>query len=385
MTAASTVHCADLRTGDRHSLRSMPKSDRPARTRKPSAEPTAKAAIPAAPHPQDKRPLLIVAAVLFVGGLAALALWRPWERHRGAGGVAVSAAPPTFVGSQACAGCHANATKAWTDSQHARAMQEATEQTVLGDFARSPLRAPRQHRDLFQARWQVFRPHRRPGWQARGLRGQVHVRRRALAAIPDRAARRSPAGAYRGLGYEREALVQPVPERKDPGARRTALDRKATELEFHLRRLSFDEPAQELRRVRRYVRDGVVGNSRRLRIVPRAGFEPRRLGDQARRRSAHGPDGGARRTRRRALGTRCQDRQFDPQQVARRGQGDRGVRAMPRAARTDRGGLSRRQAVSRPLCSDPLGRACLYTRMASSATKSTTGARSSRARCIGRA
>jgi predicted CXXCH cytochrome family protein len=42
---------------------------------------------------------------------------------------------PTFVGSKACANCHEGAPKAWSGSQHARAMQEATEATVLGDFA----------------------------------------------------------------------------------------------------------------------------------------------------------------------------------------------------------------------------------------------------------
>ncbi len=38
------------------------------------------------------------------------------------------------VGSQTCAGCHAAQTRAWAGSQHARAMQEATDATVLGDF-----------------------------------------------------------------------------------------------------------------------------------------------------------------------------------------------------------------------------------------------------------
>ena len=50
-------------------------------------------------------------------------------------GAAESAAPgPTYVGSAACAGCHAGELAAWRDSQHARAMQDAGEGTVLGDF-----------------------------------------------------------------------------------------------------------------------------------------------------------------------------------------------------------------------------------------------------------
>src|SRR5262249_591595 len=39
-----------------------------------------------------------------------------------------------FVGGQACAGCHAAEADAWKSSHHARAMQQATEATVLGDF-----------------------------------------------------------------------------------------------------------------------------------------------------------------------------------------------------------------------------------------------------------
>jgi predicted CXXCH cytochrome family protein len=41
---------------------------------------------------------------------------------------------PSFVGSAACAECHRAQTEAWKTSQHARAMQHAGDQTVLGDF-----------------------------------------------------------------------------------------------------------------------------------------------------------------------------------------------------------------------------------------------------------
>ena len=43
--------------------------------------------------------------------------------------------PPSFVGGQACAGCHAAQFGAWKGSQHALAMQPANAATVLGDFA----------------------------------------------------------------------------------------------------------------------------------------------------------------------------------------------------------------------------------------------------------
>src|SRR5208337_1457793 len=39
-----------------------------------------------------------------------------------------------YAGSAACAGCHRDESEAWTRSQHARAMQAATEASVLGDF-----------------------------------------------------------------------------------------------------------------------------------------------------------------------------------------------------------------------------------------------------------
>ena len=45
-----------------------------------------------------------------------------------------AAEPAQYVGGAACAGCHAAETKLWKGSHHARAMQSATPQTVLGDF-----------------------------------------------------------------------------------------------------------------------------------------------------------------------------------------------------------------------------------------------------------
>jgi predicted CXXCH cytochrome family protein len=46
----------------------------------------------------------------------------------------VATDPPTFVGSAACAKCHADEYEAWRGSQHAVAMEVADERTVLGDF-----------------------------------------------------------------------------------------------------------------------------------------------------------------------------------------------------------------------------------------------------------
>jgi predicted CXXCH cytochrome family protein len=45
------------------------------------------------------------------------------------------AAPPSFVGSEACASCHQGEARLWRASQHAHAMDHASEKTVLGDFS----------------------------------------------------------------------------------------------------------------------------------------------------------------------------------------------------------------------------------------------------------
>ncbi|HKB16781.1 MAG TPA: multiheme c-type cytochrome, partial [Planctomycetota bacterium] len=73
-------------------------------------------------------PLLAGAALLLAAGSA-------WLLFRGR-----SAAPPSpparggFVGSRACASCHAEVFERWRGSDHAAAMAEASEATLLGDF-----------------------------------------------------------------------------------------------------------------------------------------------------------------------------------------------------------------------------------------------------------
>ncbi len=54
--------------------------------------------------------------------------------------VEAPAPPPGFVGSEVCAGCHADAAARWRDSHHALAMQPADETTVLGNFADAEFR-----------------------------------------------------------------------------------------------------------------------------------------------------------------------------------------------------------------------------------------------------
>ncbi len=88
---------------------------------------------------------LAAAAVLAVAWLASRP---PAVTVAPAGSSASSSAPPAetappspaYVGTAACASCHAKEHQAWQGSQHDRAMAEATEANVLGNFANAKFR-----------------------------------------------------------------------------------------------------------------------------------------------------------------------------------------------------------------------------------------------------
>ncbi len=67
-----------------------------------------------------------------------------------------AAAEAHFVGSEACAGCHAKAYTAWQNSHHAHAMQHATAETVLGDFAQARFRYAGIESTFFQRDGKYF-------------------------------------------------------------------------------------------------------------------------------------------------------------------------------------------------------------------------------------
>jgi tetratricopeptide (TPR) repeat protein len=100
------------------------------------------AEISRAPGPDDHAVGSSVTTALRIGALAgtallALAAWHFFagraagERTSTAGGDTVAAA---YAGSQSCAQCHLAESKAWQASQHAVAMQHATDRTVRGNF-----------------------------------------------------------------------------------------------------------------------------------------------------------------------------------------------------------------------------------------------------------
>ena len=68
---------------------------------------------------------LVVAAVVAAGG------WYAFMRGKAPAPVS----EPAFVGSERCASCHESEFDQWRGSQHALAMQHASEATVLGDFS----------------------------------------------------------------------------------------------------------------------------------------------------------------------------------------------------------------------------------------------------------
>jgi hypothetical protein len=74
----------------------------------------------------------LVLALGLAGVLAAAGCQRTDQAAEAPKGAPVAA--PTFVGGAKCAGCHAEAADAYRGSDHARAMQAATDQTVLGNF-----------------------------------------------------------------------------------------------------------------------------------------------------------------------------------------------------------------------------------------------------------
>ncbi len=113
--------------------------------------------------PPLRRPLALalVAAILLAAGLALVLAVRAGRK------TPPSAAAATYVGSERCASCHPDETARWRPSNHARAMQVATEQTVLGDFNGATL----EHRGKT---WRFFRKGDKFVVSAEGPDGAMH-------------------------------------------------------------------------------------------------------------------------------------------------------------------------------------------------------------------
>ena len=86
-------------------------------------------------------PLGVAVLVLVILGIWWLRVPAPGVATTPVASVATAASPPApalppahYVGTQACASCHAKQTQAWQSSHHALAMQEANAQTIEGHF-----------------------------------------------------------------------------------------------------------------------------------------------------------------------------------------------------------------------------------------------------------
>lgn len=75
--------------------------------------------------------LLAIVAVLMLGGAV---VWRLFGQAQ-TSSINARPVPSEFVGSETCAGCHRTEAALWGRSQHKRAMDHATEKSVLGDFS----------------------------------------------------------------------------------------------------------------------------------------------------------------------------------------------------------------------------------------------------------
>ena len=195
--------------------------------------------------------LACAAIVLGVGAVRGDQQAAPAEIGAPAFGVLAQGAPPGFVGSQACAGCHAAEAAAWQVSQHARAMQPATDATVLGDFDG----ASAEH---FGSKAGFFRKNGRFVVETEGADGKpaefpvdytfgIEPLQQYLTTMPDGRVQALPfAWDTRTADKGGQHWFHLYPERGDPARRCPALDRRAAELELHVRRLPFDRGPQGL-------------------------------------------------------------------------------------------------------------------------------------------
>ena len=78
---------------------------------------------------------LIAAVAVVVVGLSWDFITQTLRSEFAAAPAGISAAMPTFAGSETCAECHGAEAQLWRASQHAHAMDHATEKSVLGDFS----------------------------------------------------------------------------------------------------------------------------------------------------------------------------------------------------------------------------------------------------------
>jgi len=101
--------------------------------------------------------------------LLALAGWMACSRstERTEPAASLDHQPVKFVGSQTCGGCHPAQLARWRASHHARAMQPATDATVLGDFTDRALPSSRPNAHFFRRDGRFW-------FSGEGADGEIH-------------------------------------------------------------------------------------------------------------------------------------------------------------------------------------------------------------------
>ena len=292
-------------------------------------------------------------AIAAAGALAWWAIGRsgPPPAHK------VEAGAAHFVGSQACAGCHAAQHTAWQGSQHQLAMQHATPASVLGNFDGAHFTYAGVTSTFFRRDGKYFVRTDGPD----GKLADFEIKYTFGVAPLQQYLIELPGGRMQALSIAWDTRPRSQGGQRwyhlYPKERITHTDPlhwtgAAAELELHVRRVPFDRRAQELRRGDR---TPSRPPGRRSTSAARPVTAPaRRTSTWAQNKSG-------------SPGTRSHDNgllvRFDEragvhwvmdaatgnshaQRAAHEPQGDRDLRRVPRAARADLGGLRAGQPLA---------------------------------------
>ena len=184
---------------------------------------------------------------------------------------------PAYVGTSQCASCHAREHDAWRGSHHDRAMEEADERSVLGDFANARFTYAGVTTRFFRRDGRHFvrtdGPDGKLAEFAIKYTFGVYPLQQYLVALPGGRfqafgiawdERPTTSGGQRWYHLYPDQTLKPGDPLHWTGHR--------PELELPVRGVPLDQPAQGLRRGDAAPTHDVVGDRRRLRGLPRSGL-----------------------------------------------------------------------------------------------------------------